>query len=152
MFHARYCKLHQDYVAQHKFIMHIQHKLGDKLMVAIEQEQPPRFIIKQQRTVARYICFDIPRFIWPSGKQSRFMWTSILPWLFGVIQSLMSTCIKNGCPVYKSNIEVYYKGIWAVATVILAGIEGVIPYSRLYAGQLSAVQWIGQDNVLEMSG
>lgn len=31
--YSQYCKLYQDYVAQYKLTMHIQHKPGDKLMV-----------------------------------------------------------------------------------------------------------------------
>ena len=31
--YSQYCKLYQDYVAQNKLTMHIQHKPGDKLMV-----------------------------------------------------------------------------------------------------------------------
>ena len=31
--YSQYCKLSQDYVAQNKLTMHIQHKPGDKLMV-----------------------------------------------------------------------------------------------------------------------
>lgn len=53
--YSQYCKLYQDYVAQNKLTMHIQHKPDDKLMV-VGQAQFSHFMIKRQVTATRLIC------------------------------------------------------------------------------------------------
>lgn len=53
--YSQYCKLYQDYVAQNKLTMHIQHKPGDKLMVDWAGTALPLYD-KVTGTAVRFIC------------------------------------------------------------------------------------------------